>query len=330
MTPEERRRLLDILSTNIGFDNPEAWLTYASSHGFQRVSAVQLTRCPDCQSPPGRSYGRYVYYSTLMQLIECDNCGLIWVDARLDDAIVRRHFESAYKDTSYFANHRRPIFRQIASLVAARAPQGGSVLDVGGATGELLVMIRELRPDLRLVLNDLSESACELASARLGIETRCCDLLSLPSADTHYDAVVCSDVLYYETQIRLVWPALRHLVGDGGSLIIRLPNKAQAIAAGHLWRSLRRRLGGQTTDPATSKIAFFNPEHLYVFRRAYVERRLRQAGFERVEAFPSHPLGGSAIKSLLANSLDRAASLMYRLSARQLIVTPSMLVIASR
>jgi SAM-dependent methyltransferase len=265
-----------------------------------------------------------------MQLIECDTCGLIWVDARLDDAIVRQHFESAYKDSSYFAKRRRPIFREIASLVASRAPHRGSVLDVGGATGELLVMIRELRPDLRLVLNDLSQSACELASARLGIETRCCDLLSLPAADTRYDAVVCSDVLYYETQIKLVWPALRQLVADAGTLIIRLPNKERAIAAGHLWRSLIARFGGRATDLATSNIPFFNPEHLYVFRRGYVERRLRQAGFERVEAHPSHPLGGGAIRSLLANSLNRAGALMYWLSSAQLIVTPSMLVIASR
>lgn len=330
MTAEQRRHMLAVLSANIGFDEPEAWLDYAWTHHFQRVHAIRLTRCPDCGSLPGRPVGKHVYYSTLMHLIECQQCGLVWSDVRLDDAVIRRHFESAYKDADYFARQRHVIFQQLAAEVAARTPHGGSVLDIGGATGELLAIIRDLRPDVRLTLNDLSLSACEAARAKLGVETRCGNLPSLLQDTTHYDTVVCSDVLYYEPHIDQVWPALAHLVNAGGTLLIRVPNRAWAIATTQRWYRFTARVAGRGNDPAVAHVPHFNPEHLYILRRAYIEQRLIQNGFRKVAAAPSHPLCGGLLTTMLARTVYLFAVTIWHLSSHRAILTPSMLIIASR
>jgi SAM-dependent methyltransferase len=330
MTAEQRRHMLAVVSANIGFDEPEAWLDYAWTHHFQRVYAFRLTRCPDCGSLPGRRMGKYVYYSTLMRLTECQQCGLVWSDVRLDEAVIRRHFESAYKDTDYFARQRHTIFQQVAAEVAARTPQGGSVLDIGGATGELLGIIRGLRPDVRLTLNDVSISACEIASAKFGVETRCGTLPSLIQDATHYDTVVCSDVLYYEPHIDQVWPALAQLVNARGTLLIRVPNRALAIAATQRWYRFTAHLAGRANDPALAHVPLFNPEHLYILRRAYIEQRLIQNGFRKVVAGPSHSLCGGLLTRMLTRTVYLFAVTLWHLSSHRAILTPSMLIIASR
>ena len=330
MTPEDRGHMLAILSSNTGFDEPEAWVDYAWTHHFKRVQARRMTHCPDCGSLPGRPMGKYVYYSTLMHLIECEECGLVWADVRLDDAVIRRHFESAYKDAAYFARQRHAIFQQVATEVAARTPSGGSVLDIGGATGELLAIIRNLRPDVRLTLNDLSQSACELARSKFGVETRRGNLPSLLHDAVGYDTVVCSDVLYYEPRIDQVWPALGQLVNSRGTLLIRVPNRAYAIAAAQRWYQFTAYLTGRANDPRVSHVPFFNPEHLYILRRGYIEQRLVQNGFPKVVARPSHPLCGGLLKGMLARTVHRIAVALWHLSSQRAIVTPSMLIIASR
>lgn len=75
------------------------------------------------------------------------------------------------------------------------------VLDIGGAKGHLLTALRVRRPDLRLVLNDLSEDACNYAAQNYGLNTVCGDVKALRMSSTRYDVIIMSDVIYYEPDI---------------------------------------------------------------------------------------------------------------------------------
>jgi len=315
-----------VLSTNIGFNDPTVWLHYARKHGFRSVKAFKVAACPNCDCDGGSKLGQYIYYSTLFQLIDCSQCGLIWADARLNELTTQQHFEGAYKGEDYFRARRADIFAQLASLASGCSRQGASVLDVGGATGHLLELLSKQRPDLQLTLNDISENACNAAAARLGVNTQCGDLDSLVDQASTYDTVICSDVIYYDPNIGRLWQTLESLVRPGGTLILRVPNKLwpiRSVSAVHrlLPASLRK-----TQD----RVAFFNPEHLYVLRRRYIEEQLHAHGFANVVVLPARMLRTFSSVMMLERIGFALANFMYMASSRRAVLTPSMIITAVR
>ncbi|HVP28627.1 MAG TPA: class I SAM-dependent methyltransferase [Myxococcota bacterium] len=315
----DRAHWLELLRRNVGFDAPEAWVDYARAHHFERIAAEPLRACPSCGQAASREIGQYVYYSTLFRLRRCAGCGLAYADARLDPEVVRGHFESAYKDDAYFCERRAAIFAHLAGLIDARARRGARVLDVGGAKGHLLDAVRRRRPDLALVLNDLSEAACEAASREFGLRTICGGLATLEALGESFDVVVMSDVLYYEPDLPAVWRLLPRLVAPGGSVLIRVPNRLAWIRVAEGLRRAWRRVGGGRA----TRIRFYNPEHLYSFSRGFLLERLRAIGFTDVRAWPS-PLLSRGPSDLRVRTLHLAASWIHRATGR--VVSPAMVV----
>jgi SAM-dependent methyltransferase len=283
-----------------------------------------LKECPDCKYKSFDAVGQYIYYSTLVTLRACARCGLIFSDKRIDPRVIQSHFEQAYKDEAYFLVQRRRIFEQISAMADLSAVEGGNILDVGGAKGHLLAMLKKRRPDLRFVVNDLSKEACEYAAHKYGFQTICADVNTLESSSTKFDVIIMSDVIYYEPELHKLWRILPRIVAKNGVVIIRVPNKLPLI---RFWQFMIRVINGRAKMEMQDHIAFFNPEHLYVFSRRYLLARLEELGFTQVTAVPSdllvknrgdfwHPLYFYLCKFLST------------LSCGKLILTPSLLVIA--
>lgn len=318
---------LDILRSNRGFGaEAERWLSYARTHGFHRVHAESRERCPDCAHPGAEIVGQYVFYSTLMHLRECQRCGLWYSDCVLDDEIIAAHFSRAYKDEEYFARHRRPVFEQMSELIDLRAPRGGRVLDVGGAKGHLMAMVRERRPDLELTVSDLSEIACEWAHRTFGFQTVSGRIADLATLGRQFDVVVLSDVIYYEPDPRRLWRVLPALVRPGGALIVRAPNTAGLVRAAE---TLRRRLRSRDTVALADQVPFFNPEHTLLFPRKVLERRLREAGFPEVQVLPGR-FGARGARARFERVVHSASSALSRVSRGRLVLAPSFVLVATR
>lgn len=317
--------MIDVLRLNKGFKDPAQWVEYATKHKFKRVMAEKLETCPDCGGRKSALVGQYIYYSTLVELRSCANCGLLYADTRIDPAVIHSHFELAYKDEHYFTHQRRRIFDQIAGLVDEAAAPGASVLDIGGAKGHLLALVKQRRPDLKLVLNDLSTAACSFAEMEYGLETVCGDVKTLQGLSRSFDVVIMSDVIYYEPEIQRLWGLLSHLVSNAGVIIIRVPNLVALIKLSGI---IRRFGTSRQAQAMQSAVPFFNPEHLYVFSRGYLSNQLQGLGFNRFKAMPSALLG----------NLDRTryglyyglAKMIWLCSWGQMIMTPSMIAVAVR
>lgn len=306
-----------------GFENPEAWVEFARREGFREVPAAALAACPGCGERLSSPLGQFVHFSNALRLRECAACGLVFADRRVDPAVIQSHFESAYKDEEYFARKRRPVFDQISALCAELAPHGGTVLDVGGAKGHLLDAIRRRRPDLRLILNDVSETACAYGRARFGLEVLPGTLSAIARRAPPVDVLVMSDVLYYEPDIRGAWDAVSRVCRPGGALIIRVPNKLPVIRVAQ--RVLRPRGRGVESQ---SRIRFFNPEHLYVLSRGYLERRLRCIGFASVDVAPAALLAATPLRRVLGRAVRAFARVVQRLSRGALLPCPAIVLIA--
>ena len=261
-----------------------------------------------------------------MNLLECVNCKLVFSDARIDPDVIQEHFETAYKDETYFLLKRKRIFKQISRLADRFCPKNGSVLDVGGAKGHLLAALKIRRNDLSLVLNDISREACDYAEQEYGFHTITGGISKLENIPSRFDVIILSDVIYYEPELRRLWNILPHLLEKNGTIIFRLPNKLFLI---RFWQLLSRLISRPKDNEMRDKIRFFNPEHLYVFSRRYLLKRLKSAGFNKVIATPSELLSSSR-GDFLHPFIYYLCKTIYILTFRKLIFTPSLLVIARK
>lgn len=324
--PPERERVLEILRANSGFTHAEEWVPRAIARGFERVTARTFTDCPDCGSQRSTEVGRQLYYSTSMGLRRCADCDLTFIDTRISRATTTSHFEITYKDERYFVEKRAPVFAQLVALASARAPHKGRVLDVGGAKGHLLAQLRTARPDLELVMTDISTSACHYAAEHYGLRTAEGGLDAIEALEGRFDVIVLSDVMYYEPRLRRFWRALDERLTPGGSLIIRVPNHHFLTVA---VEAVRRRIRSARARRMSETISFFNCEHLYSFSRRYLARRLRALGFHALQFRPS-ALSRSRRAPLVSDLWSGLAHAAWLLTAGTFALSPSLIVVASR
>lgn len=119
----------------------------------------------------------------------------------------------------------RGMYRRLAADVAAAAPEGGAVLDVGTGPGVLLVELAGRRPDLRLTGLDLS--ADMIASAKRNLEpfgdrasASVGDVTSLPFPDRSFDFIVSSLSLHHWDDPRAAVPELARVLRPEGRVHI--------------------------------------------------------------------------------------------------------------
>ena len=324
-TTEELRQLL---RTNNFFPEPELWIEFARAHSLRAVSSERRMECPSCGSAARAALGQYIYYSSLIRLQCCAHCDLIYSDVLLSPEVISKHFESAYKDESYFVRRRQAIFSEIAERVATLLPKGGSVLDIGGAKGHLANEILRRRPDARIVVNDISQTSCDFAEQELGFATVCGGITTLGSIGERFDVVLGIDVAYYEPNLREAWQAFAALTAPNGHLLLRFPNRLRWIRFVEWLNAWGRRLG--SVRQPQSRVASFNPEHIYIFSRRYIDATLRQHGFSEVRHLPSHFLASKGIRNAVRQVIYRLVSLLASATNGKFLLSSSQLVIAKR
>lgn len=317
--------MLEILQFNKGFTHPEKWIEYGITNKFNKTKADKLEECPDCGARSFGYIGQFIYYSTLVNLLECAHCGLIFTDTRIDPKVISYHFEKAYKDEEYFISQRRRIFEQITRIADKVVPQGGKILDVGGAKGHLLATLKTHRPDLKFMLNDLSKNACDFAESKYGFQTILGGINELEKISSRFDVVILSDVIYYEPELSRLWAVLPRLVSENGTIIIRVPNKLALI---RFWQFMKCTIfpaGSEMQD----RIKFFNPEHLFVFSQRYLSTRLKSIGFQQVVTVPSELLVKGP-DDLMHPFLYYVCRMLSIISFGKFVITPSQFILAKK
>lgn len=116
----------------------------------------------------------------------------------------------------------RRFYRRIAEDVAATAPHGAALLDVGTGPGVLLTEIAARRPDLELTGIDLSADMVATATRNLGTRAtvQAADVTALPYPDGSFDLVVSSLSLHHWDHPERAVPELARVLRPGGRLRI--------------------------------------------------------------------------------------------------------------
>lgn len=134
----------------------------------------------------------------------------------------------------------REYHRVVAHLATQELPSNGTVADFGAGTGNTLRLIKDSRPDARVVAYDI-DSDC-LKAVKLSVpsaEVKKLDPTGGVSGDDNtYDIVILSHVLEHLPNAVEALRSLEKHVAKGGKMIIAVPN---AHNIRFITRALRRK-----------------------------------------------------------------------------------------
>lgn len=116
----------------------------------------------------------------------------------------------------------RGMYRRLAQDVAANAPQGADVLDIGTGPGVLLAELARLRPDLTLTGIDLSADMVATAARNAGPRATVIvgDVTALPFDDGSFDVIVSSFSSHHWDDPQAAAPELTRVLRPGGKAYI--------------------------------------------------------------------------------------------------------------
>ncbi|MQM26726.1 class I SAM-dependent methyltransferase [Glycomyces albidus] len=115
-------------------------------------------------------------------------------------------------------------YRRIAADIAAAAPEGAALLDVGTGPGLLLRSLAAVRPDLRLAGIDISadmtaHAARNLADLPAAPDLRTADVAALPFDDGAFDLVVTTYSSHHWSDPETGAAEIERVLRDGGRLL---------------------------------------------------------------------------------------------------------------
>jgi SAM-dependent methyltransferase len=206
-------------------------------------------------------------------IVRCSGCTLLYVNPRPDteslpayyaaegyDPFVSSGNAASLKTTAYrFV--RRFTMRRKAARVAAGLPKGGRALDVGCATGEMIVQLKLRGFDAYGV--EPNPAAAEFARSTLGLTVWSGSIGDVPAHAGPFDLITLWHVLEHVPDLNRALKQLHGMLTASGRLAIAVPNPL----------SLDAKVYGSTW------VAWDAPRHLYDFEPAVLTALLETSGF---------------------------------------------------
>jgi 2-polyprenyl-3-methyl-5-hydroxy-6-metoxy-1,4-benzoquinol methylase len=234
--------------------------------------------CPGCGSEDNQPFvevrDRFdVVPGRLFSIVRCTPCGLLYTNPRPDAASIGEFYAAEGYDPFISGSSKRSLrdciyrfvrfftMRRKAARAARGLKSGARVLDVGCATGEMLIRLQRrglyvfgVEPDTKAA--EFARQTHQLAVWTGGIE-------AVPDDAGPFDLITMWHVLEHVNDLRGTLARLRELLAANGRLVIAVPNprSSDARAYGENW------------------VAWDAPRHLYHFKPAVLLDLLNHSGF---------------------------------------------------
>ncbi len=239
---------------------------------------LETIHCPSCGCPDYQPHldvrDRFeTVPGQIFSIVRCARCNLLYVNPRPDAASLPAFYEAEGYDpfisssaraslaTTAYRFVRRFTMRRKAARVVAGLPKGGKALDVGCATGELVVQLK--RRGFHACGVEPNPKAAEFARTSLGLTVWTGSLSEVPKNAGPFELITLWHVLEHVPDLNQTLARLRGLLTDSGRLAIAVPNplSSDAKAYGASW------------------VAWDAPRHLYDFEPAVLMDLLTRSGF---------------------------------------------------
>jgi len=282
-----------------------------------------MRACPYCGSQRTRKW--YVYAGNAVS--RCTDCDLIF---RQDRGIEQQWVE--YYRSHYFRDFKKEqeellregIYEE-ALRNLERCTTKGSLFDIGAGSGTFLAMARQ--KGWTVSGQELSSDSCRVAKERHDLELIQKELKDLPWEPHAYDAITVINVLDHLLEPWFLLEQARMALKPGGILYIRIPN-------GSLHQLGFRLATMCFNSPVQEKIGRFFVLHLYHMTPRFMERLLKDFGFERVIVRPSvasrglpYPYfsrGQEVIVSWMKGIFPLLSRAAFQVSGERFVLSPSM------
>ena len=206
------------------------------------------------------------------QLVRCRGCELVYVNPRIDDALLVESYESAVDPAFIEQNPERiqtfsKLLKKMLPRVGYQRRPGARLLDVGCAGGAFLVAAR----DYGFIVTGVEPShwLAESGRAQYGLDIRQGILSPGLFPDESFDVITLWDVIEHVTKPAGLLDSIRRLLKHDGLLLVNYPDFGSGMA----------RLLGQ-------RWPFLLSVHLLYYTRKTITRQLLKAGFEPMRIQP--------------------------------------------
>lgn len=255
------------------------------------------------------------------RLVKCRNCDLVYLNPRYREDEERRFYASEYFEsgtTESWGVKRTKIFNHSLKILKAHK-KTGRLLDLGCGMGQFLKIVKD---DGWEVLGiDISKSAIEYARREFNIE-----ILESLLRDANYESDFFDVVTGWNIIDQLSDPLselkeVYRVLKKGGIVAIRVSNLKFHLFFHSVVRfigRIRYLLVGIEKSPVF---------HNYMFSQKTAAAMLKKAGFDKIAIFNSRL---SISNELLEGLIFFICQVMYYLTYKRVIATPSLLIFAQK
>jgi SAM-dependent methyltransferase len=210
--------------------------------------------------------------NNLTVLVKCNQCGLIYQNPRPTINEIGVHYPQEYdsyhpvpnsvKDSRLMSKAIQYGINKRCRIVNENC-EGGSILDIGCATGEFLNGMRQY-PTWNIYGVEISPFASQIARERFNLEIFTGTLEQATYPDEFFDAVTLWDVFEHLHDPARTLMEIHRILKPKGILVVRVPNiiSWDARIFGQYWAGLDA------------------PRHLFVFNPSTLSTLLQKGGFE--------------------------------------------------
>ncbi len=206
---------------------------------------------------------RFKASSQVFCLVQCDNCGLVYVNPRPTREEIGKFYpdEGYYQENESLANKYNRLLRNSKVRKIEKFSKKGNILDIGCGNGDFLSAM-EAR-GWHSYGTDVSLNACQLASKKLQ-NIYNCELQECDFSDEIFDAITLNHVFEHFTKPKQEIEEIHRIIKPGGLLYLSLPNikSRQFEITKGFWHHLEM------------------PRHVYHFSPTTIRSFLEKNGFK--------------------------------------------------